>query len=197
MSKGVFCLMHLGQVRGSIYEGLRDCSEKSHRPKGVIGLMHFEQVKRSTWEGLKESFECPLGQRESSTRLLERKFWASKCLPTLKKASNVRRNMNVAGNLFEVISFKKLIAFSPVPDFDTYSINGSTKGGNPWFFIKPKKLKAFWNPPWTNNLLINSLYVVCSGFNCSTFTSSTRSAWKATNWMTPCNRNQLINSSSY
>ena len=74
MPKGVFCLMHLGQVRGSIYEGLRDCSEKSHRPKGVIGLMHFEQVKRSTWEGLKESFECPLDQRESSTRLLERKF---------------------------------------------------------------------------------------------------------------------------
>ena len=46
--------MHLGQVKGTTQECLRECSRKSLRPKGVLGLMHLGQVRGSTWECLKE-----------------------------------------------------------------------------------------------------------------------------------------------
>ena len=46
--------MHLGQVKGTTHECLRECSRKSLRPKGVLGLMHLGQVRGSTWECLKE-----------------------------------------------------------------------------------------------------------------------------------------------
>ncbi|KAK7851680.1 hypothetical protein CFP56_041266 [Quercus suber] len=81
VSKGILGLMHLGQVRGSTWECLRECFGKSSWPKGVFGLMDLGQVRGSTWQCLRKYSgksprpNAPQPSQKEYLRGFERLLW--------------------------------------------------------------------------------------------------------------------------